>query len=494
MQPEATARPSVRRSPHQVRGFLNLLRGLLFYPRKMDVEGSKVSDGISETRPPRDADLLRLIFESATDFAVFAQDNAGKVISWNIGAERLTGYSEKEILGGDGDVIFTSEDRAGGAPQRERSTASLNGRSEDERWHQRKDGSRFWGSGLLMRLQTGDGFVKIMRDRTAQHTSELELKESEARFRMLATSIPQLVFRSLEDGARSWGSPQWEIYAGLSDAESRGFGWLAAVHPDDREVTRSRWQDAQDSGEYYIEHRIRRAADGEYRWHQTRAKPAGQSRTEWVGTSADVHDMRCLQDRQQILLSELQHRTRNLLALVQAIARQTVKSSTSLADFSHQFESRLHALSRVQGLLARTDHGPVDLQQIVRAELEAHGPGDAADIGGPSVELAPNAAQALALALHELATNAVKYGALSQPGKLAVKWRLRQEDGDAHVILNWRETGVTMPDPAGEGRRKGYGRELIERALPYQLNAITNLEFTSDGVRCTVELPLERIK
>src|SRR5205085_277084 len=235
-----------------------------------------------------------------------------------------------------------------------------------------------------------------------------------------------------------------------------------AIHPDDRELTRSLWRDAQQSGEYYAEHRIRRHADGQYRWHQTRAKPAGQSSAEWVGTSTDVHEMRGLQDRQQVMLSELQHRTRNLLALVQAIARQTLKSSTSLQDFSRQFESRLGALSRVQGVLARTDQGPIELNEIVRAELGAHGAADAAEIHGPPVALAPNAAQALALALHELATNAVKYGALRQsPGHLAIKWHLRREQDDRRVVLEWRESGVNMPNqPAGE-KRKGYGRELI---------------------------------
>src|ERR1700709_521535 len=216
--------------------------------------------------PAEDADLLRLIFESATDFAVFAEDASGSGIRWNRGAERVTGYSENEIIGHSGDVIFTPEDRAAGAPQHERSQALLAGRSEDERWHQRKDGTRFWGSGLMTPLRTGNGFVKIMRDRTAQHASEREVKESEGRFSMLATSIPQLVFRSHNDGSRSWGSPQWELYAGLSDADSRGFGWLESVHPDDREMTRSRWTHAQVSGEYYVEHRIRRHADGEYRW------------------------------------------------------------------------------------------------------------------------------------------------------------------------------------------------------------------------------------
>lgn len=444
--------------------------------------------------PAEDAELLQLIFESATDFAVFALDNSGNVIRWNVGAERLTGFSEQEILGLTGDLIFTAEDRASGAPERERLGASLNGRSEDERWHQRKDGSRFWGSGLMMPLRTREGYVKIMRDRTAQHERDVRLTESEERFRMLATSIPQLVFRSRPDGSRSWGSPQWEVYAGLSDANSRGFGWLEAIHSEDRELTLSRWEDARASGEYYAEHRIRRNADGQYRWHQTRAKPAGASADDWVGTSADVHDMKGLQDRQQVLLSELQHRTRNLLALVQAIARQTKKSASSVDDFYRQFESRLGALSRVQGVLARTDQRPIDLRQIVQAEIEAHGAGDAAEIKGPAVELAPSAAQAMALALHELATNAVKYGALRQPpGKLSVHWKLRENEGDPRVLLEWRESGVKIAQPPPEGRRRGYGRELIERALPYQLNAVTNLEFTGDGVRCTVELPLEQM-
>jgi PAS domain S-box-containing protein len=444
---------------------------------------------------PEDAELLQLIFESATDFAVFAEDAAGRVIRWNPGAERLTGYSEDEILGHGGDIIFTEEDRAAGAPQHEMSQALLAGRSEDERWHRRKDGTRFWGSGLMMPLRTGNGFVKIMRDRTAQHAGELELKESESRFRMLATSIPQLVFRSRNDGSRSWGSPQWEVYAGLSDSASRHFGWLEAIHPDDRDMTRDRWRDARSSGEYYVEHRIRRHADGEYRWHQTRARPASPSSNEWVGTSADVHEMRGLQDRQHVLIAELQHRTRNLLALVQAIARQTFKSSTSTAESSRQFNSRLGALSRVQGVLASNDHRPIDLQGIVRAELDAHGAGDVAEICGPTVDLPASAAQVIALALHELTTNAVKYGALRQPtGQLSVNWHLQEDEANTRVILEWREKGVTMPDIPADARRKGYGRELIERALPYQLNANTRLDFTQDGVRCLVELPLEQAR
>jgi two-component sensor histidine kinase len=138
-------------------------------------------------------------------------------------------------------------------------------------------------------------------------------------------------------------------------------------------------------------------------------------------------------------------------------------------------------------------HGSIKLEQIVRAELEAHGASEAVEIGGPDVELAPNAAQALALALHELATNAVKYGALRQrSGTLKVMWDLRENDRGRLVQLEWRETGLSLPTDAPV--RRGYGRELIERALPYQLDAVTNFEIAADGVRCSVELPLGRTK
>ena len=342
-----------------------------------------------------------------------------------------------------------------------------------------------------------DGFVKITRDRTEQHHADEQLRRSEERFRLLATTIPQLVFRSAPDGMRSWASPQWCDFAGQSFEGSLGSGWLEAVHPEDRDRTLRAWQEAQVNGEYYLEHRVRRGTDGEYRWHQTRARPVnpGQGTSgDWVGTMTDIHDLRALKDRQQMLLAELQHRTRNLLAVIQSIARQTRATSASLEEFGPQFESRLRSLSRVQGLLSRADHGDIDLRTLAQAELEAHGDGALGSgkitIEGPPVELPPAAAQALGLALHELATNALKYGALAQPsGSLSVRWNVEEDGPKRRVALEWCESGVRIPD-GGRPRRRGYGSELIERALPYQLRAKTKLEFGSDGVRCTVIAPI----
>lgn len=443
-------------------------------------------------------ELFEHLVESATDVAIFSTDPDGAITTWNIGAARLFGHTEDEVLGRNDALFFTPEDRAAGVPAEEKRQALADGRALDERWHLRGDGSRFWASGLLMPLRNPeDGFVKVTRDRTEQHRADEELRRSEERFRLLATTIPQLVFRTWPDGMRSWASPQWCDFAGLSFEGSLGSGWLEAIHPEDREGTLEAWQEAQARGEYYFEHRVRRAADGEYRWHQTRAKPVSPeegARGEWVGTMTDIHDLRTLKDRQEVLLAELQHRTRNLLAVVQSIERQTRETSDTFDAFSTRFESRLRALSRVQGLLSRADHGDIDLRTLTEAELEAHGDGALGSgritVEGPPVALPPAAAQALGLAVHELATNALKYGALAQPsGRLTVSWNVEDDGPQRRVALEWRESGVSMPE-GGRPKRKGYGSELIERALPYQLRAKTRLEFGADGVRCTVIAPI----
>lgn len=442
---------------------------------------------------PGNDELFRLIVESATDFAIITTDPHGVVTSWNIGAERVLGWTEGEAVGRSAGIIFTLEERESGQLENEMQMALAKGRAEDERWHQRKNGTSVWASGLMMPLaERSMGFVKIFQDRTEKRRLEAETRDARERFELLATNIPQLVFRCRGSGLRTWGSPQWEVFTGLTLEENVGFGWLDGIHPDDREVTSTAWEEAQRAREYYIEHRIRRDPDGEYRWHQTRARPvANGADDDWVGTSADIHDLRTLKDRQQVLMAELQHRTRNLLAVVQSIARQTLRTSASLEAFGDEFESRLGTLSRVQGLLAQVDQRELDLRTLIEAELAAHGDGDEhkVEVQGPPASLPATSAQIFALALHELATNAVKYGAFQEPsGRLSVRWAIEKDRGEQAVVLDWIESGVTMPDTAAP-RRKGYGSELIQRALPYTLKAKTSLKFGPDGVHCRISVP-----
>ena len=351
-----------------------------------------------------------------------------------------------------------------------------------------------------------DGRVRriggVAHDLTKRRRAELARESSERRLRTLMEGIPQLVWRSRGRGEWTWTSPQWRAFTGQTQEQSLGQGWLDAVHPDDRGRTQQVWEEARAQDKLDVEHRIQRGSDGSYLWHHTRALPvrdeAGRV-TEWLGTSTDVQVLKELQKRQEVLVLELQHRTRNLITVVRSISRQTMASATSMKAFRDTFDNRLEALSRVQGLLSRAEQEPITLGALIRLELEALGAteGEQVVLDGPPVQLRPSLVQTLALALHELATNARKYGALSEGGgRLAVRWLLWKGDGGRWVHIEWREEDLA---PAGEaaqpssGEQGGYGRRLIERALPYALEAKTTFDLGPTQLRCTIDLPLDRL-
>ncbi len=213
-----------------------------------------------------------------------------------------------------------------------------------------------------------------------------------------------------------------------------------------------------------------------------------------VVTFVDITTLAQAEGRQNVLIAELQHRTRNLLAMVQAIALQTLGKGGSMESYMQ----RLSALGRVQSLISRANGDAIDLGEIVRLELQAHAAGDArVSVAGPPVALRLEQVQTFALSLHELATNAVKYGALRVPeGRLDIGWRLEPPANDTRsglqrLVLDWVESGVTI-EP-GQETRRGYGRQLIERALVFSLRAETRLEFRDGGVACRIEVPLQGV-
>lgn len=288
--------------------------------------------------------------------------------------------------------------------------------------------------------------------------------------------------------------PAMTEFTGQEEPESHGLGWLQFVLPDDRDVARDAWTQASQRGGVDVEYRIRNASDGEYRWFRTRAVPVRDDNdtiVEWVGTSTDVDDMRSLQKRQELLVSELQHRVRNMLTVVRSVFSRTFESSGD-EDLADHFKGRLDSLARTQVIVTRSAAGRVDLENLIRDELLSVGEGDRPNlsIGGPDVTLGSKAAESIGLAIHELTTNAVKYGALQVPtAKLDISWQTNiEEGGQQHLILVWQEQGVpTVPIAPS---RDGFGRELIEQALPYRLGAKTKLEFLGGGVRCTISVPL----
>jgi two-component sensor histidine kinase len=195
----------------------------------------------------------------------------------------------------------------------------------------------------------------------------------------------------------------------------------------------------------------------------------------------------------EVLINELQHRTRNLLAIVRSISQRTRSASSSLDEYAAEFDGRLAALSRVQGLLSRDDEEAIAVGELVQMELEALSSLDhqRVTVDGPSVALPRQAVQLLSLALHELVTNSLKHGALkASTGTLLIQWRIVETGTNGRVVrIDWVEDGVN-PLSKTKSARRGFGRVLLEDALPNQLGAKTKFELRNGGVDCFLEIPL----
>lgn len=341
-----------------------------------------------------------------------------------------------------------------------------------------------------------DGAVVTFNDITTRKNAEIVVQESERRLSALAQAASEVHYRM---------SPDWSVLLRLSgggilaDATGPGRTWTADYLPEDEHA---RFAEAtlaamQGKDPFTLEHRARRI-DGTVVWLSSRAVPlldAAGEIVEWFGAASDItarrrteQAMRSSEERQNVLIAELQHRSRNLIAVITAVADRTLRRGGSVSAF----EERLQALSRAQGLLSQFGSDTVEVGALVRMELAAHADPESerVKLAGPEVHLTARQVQNFALALHELATNAVKYGALrAGTGHLAVAWEVIEDRrGRPRLALSWIESGVTIEPGATE--RRGYGTELIREALAYALQAEVEHTFGLDGVRCRIEMPI----
>lgn len=337
--------------------------------------------------------------------------------------------------------------------------------------------------------------------------AEAALRQNEERFRSFGEASSDVLW------IRDAQTLQWTfltrgfetIYGARREQALQGdnlMSWSALILPEDRDAALAQMERVRQGERVTFEYRIRRPSDGAVRWLRDTDFPllddAGRVRSVG-GIGRDVTEEKELTDRMQVMVSELQHRTRNLMTVVRSVANKTRLESATLDQFGKTLMERLEALARAQGLLSqRVGSTKIDFDELLRAELAAHVSLDQQDgrlnlVGPAGVRLATRSVQTLALAIHELTTNAVKYGALSQPqGNLTVSWTLQPPSAanSARLLIDWREQGVAMPSTGTEPKGSGYGRELIERALPYQLQASTTYELGPQGVHCTISLPL----
>jgi PAS domain S-box-containing protein len=329
-----------------------------------------------------------------------------------------------------------------------------------------------------------------MRQRDAALT---ELRESEARFRHMADSAPALIWMTDADGAISFANLHYDHIFGRPAEEMLGAGWRAIVHPDDLAEVEARFGEAfARRAPLRLEIRVV-DRDGATRWLRCEGVPRLDDHggfLGYTGCNVDVTDAKIAGEHQTLLIHELNHRVKNTLATVQSIAMQSLRGLKGpQADAARAaFEARLLALARAHDVLTRQSWESADLDEVVAdAVAPLDGTRTRFAIAGPPVRLPPRMALSIAMALHELGTNAVKYGALSNAaGRVAVAWTI---EADARLHLTWTERGGP-PVEAPESR--GFGSRLIERNLARELAGSVSLGFAREGVTCVIDAPLRQ--
>jgi PAS domain S-box-containing protein len=327
----------------------------------------------------------------------------------------------------------------------------------------------------------------------AQRTAELEasnarLLESEQQLR-LATEAAEIGLWDVDTVTDTlFWPPRVKAMFGISpDVPVTMADFYAGLHPDDKAATGAAYAAACDPEKralYDVEYRTVGKDDGVVRWVAAKGRAVFDTDDKCVrviGTAIDISKRKETEERQVLLAREVDHRARNALAVIQSIIRLT--HAKSVDDYVHAIEGRIKALARAHTLLSDSRWHGADLATLVGEELAPYRAGDKIKFNGPDISLQPATAQGVALALHELATNAAKHGALSSPsGKITLDWQLR---GDA-LTLRWAENG----GPAiAEPSSRSFGLKVIVASIEQQLGGKASFDWDPQGLRCVFSIP-----
>ncbi|MBE7180793.1 MAG: PAS domain S-box protein, partial [Terriglobus roseus] len=329
--------------------------------------------------------------------------------------------------------------------------------------------------------------------------AEEAVSESEERFAQFADAssgglwIRDAVTLGMEYASRAVGT----IYGVdpstlIGDVEK----WATLIVPEDRPVALDHLRRAKEGQEVVHEFRVQRPSDGSFRWVRNTDFPLHGGSNGHVqrigGIAEDVTEIKLAAEHQEVLLAELQHRVRNIMAIIRSIVSRTARGAEDVRQYSELLSGRLLTLARVQALLTRSANAGVGIIAIVQDELAAQAThAEQFSASGPDIKLSAKAAETMTLAVHELTTNALKYGALSAPeGKVTVQWTVLEKSGVPWLSFDWVETGIHVRSEAPEPPRVGFGRELIEGRLPYELGGTGKVTIGEGGAQCHLEFPL----
>lgn len=443
-------------------------------------------------RTSGDAQLAAIVQHSSD--AIVSKDLDGVVRSWNAAAERLFGWSAEDMIGQSIRRVIPADrqDEEDAILARIRA-GEIVPKFETLRLH--KDGTAIPLAITVSPIRDAQGHVvgasKIANDLREMVDLRRELRESQRQFEALAQNIPQLAWMADSKGWIYWYNQRWYDYTGTTLEQMQGWGWKAVHHPDHVDRVVERIQHAWDTGEDWEDTFPLRGTDGNFRWFLSRAsalKDEDGKVVLWCGTNTDVTEQREANERIGLLMNEVNHRARNMLATVQAILRQTMRGSDSA--LLETVDRRIAALSANHDLLSDQNWSGVVVRDLVASQV-GH-VGELADgrmaLSGPDhLRLQPRPAEAVGLAIHELATNALKYGALSTPeGRVTVNWSVEGRGEDALFRMEWRERGGPRVEPPS---RSGFGSVVIARNPRMTLGGTVEWNPEPDGVVWTVSAP-----
>ena len=431
----------------------------------------------------------------SSDAAIFTVGLDRRVITWNAAATRIFGWSASEMVGQTLDALIPE-------PSRQKpdwiTPKILAGESTSkiELIRLRKDGSPVDIAALVSPLRDASGKIigssTLARDITEELLSRDALTEARSRFGMVADNIAQLVWIAHPDGAIFWYNKRWFEYTDTTLEAMQGFGWQAVLHADHAERVTAMYIRNMAAGVEWEDTFPLRGADGQYRWFLTRCVPslgAAGNVLSWFGSNTDVTALRDAERRIELLLMEVNHRSKNLLSVVQSLARRTAAAGE---DFIPRLERRIAALSANQDVLVQRNWSAVPLKELIEAQLKFLEQAAAqTQLTGPEVVIQPATAEALSMTLHELATNAENFGAYSvAAGTVLIDWDVSGMDGDAEFVLRWTESGGPRVRQTG---KPGFGSRIIREVPSGRLRGQVETEFAPQGFRFTLRCPAANV-
>lgn len=343
-------------------------------------------------------------------------------------------------------------------------------------------------------------FPGVAVDITDQRRIAEALAESELRFRTLADTMPQMVWSTLPDGFHDYYNARWYEFTGVPAGSTDGEGWNGMFHPDDQARAWTAWSHSLATGEpYQIEYRLRHHT-GEYRWTLGLALPIRDSDAtivRWFGTCTDIHATKLAAEERELVAQELSHRIKNIFAVLTGIIGLSARSQPEIKPFADQLRQRIYALAEAHDFVrphsqeSRPGESQTSLQALISRLLAPYDQDGQPrfEFLGDDAEIDEGAATPLALLVHELATNAAKYGALSTPEGRIVLTGARHE---ARYHLSWKEIGG--PAVAAGNLPEGFGSRVIGLSVEGQLRGQLERVWEPDGLRVEADLPIEALR